>query len=251
MKIETLKERIEKAKTTIEKKCNTIVKKQTQIEKKYKALEKLGIENPRDHDVEEFRNKLEEQKWYEVHNLYFDIEYLQDDIKRGKKEIEAKKETLNKYELQLKGEIEKESLFIKEIPQQFKELQNELVKTWNEWDQERKYNLKRKYEELGYKEFMKNYTYRDYEFMSISNEKINEQNEKEAKLLIIDLYNRVKDITGEVTSWKEIRVTQGNGFSAVLNGYVEGKEGKARVESILAGGYNIQRLHVRVLVKEI
>ena len=55
--------------------------------------------------------------------------------------------------------------------------------------------------------------------------------------------------TGEITSWAGIHLEAGS-YCAVLNGYVEGKEGRARVESILAGGYNIQRLHIRVLVKE-
>lgn len=251
MKITTLKERIEKAKTVIEKKGNTIAKKEAQIEKKYKALEKLGVNNPETRNADEFKNDPNKELYYEIHSLYWDIKNLKDDIRRNKDEIEEKKNTLNKYELQLVGEIEKENIFISEIPEQFKTLQDELVKEWNKWDFERKENLKAEYKELGYREFMKKHTYREYDFMSISNEKINEQNEKDAKYMIIDLYNRVKDITGEVKSWDDVRVQAGAQFNAVLNGTVVGKEGVARIESILAGGYNIQKLHVRVLVKEL
>lgn len=230
MKIETLKDRIEKAKEIINKKENTIIKKTKMIEKKQKQIEKAKEDN--------------EKYWLEA-----DIRSLEDDIKRGKKEIEAKKETLTKYELQLKGELEKESLYVKEMPSQFKQLQEALVERWNEWNKNRKATLIEKYKELGYKSFIKEYSYNDYDFMKIDDKKLEATNEKEAKALIIDLYNRVKEITGEVESWEDVHATQGAQGMVVLNGTVKGKEGVAQVESILAGGYNIQRLHIRVLVK--
>lgn len=230
MKIETLKDRIEKAKEMINKKENTIIKKTKMIEKKQNQIEKAKEDN--------------EKYWLEA-----DIRSLEDDIKRGKKEIEAKKETLTKYELQLKGELEKESLYVKEMPSQFKQLQEALVERWNEWNKNRKATLIEKYKELGYKSFIKEYSYNDYDFMKIDDKKLEATNEKEAKALIIDLYNRVKEITGEVESWEYVHATQGAQGMVVLNGTVKGKEGVAQVESILAGGYNIQRLHIRVLVK--
>lgn len=248
MKITTLQERIEKATQKIEKKQNTILKKTAQIEKKYSALKKLGIEDPENRDVEEFRDT---ENWHDVYWTYAEIGHLKEDITRGGKEIEATKKTLEKYEAQLAGEIEKESIFLKEVPEVFKDLIDELVDTWDAWDKARKERLRNVYKELGYSKFVKSYTYADYEFMSISSEKIHSDNERDAKALVLDLYYRVKDVTGEVTNWSGIEATQGtNGFT-VLNGTVTGKEGRAKVESILAGGYNIQRLHVRVLVHEI
>lgn len=248
MNITTLKERIEKATQKIEKKQNTIVKKTAQIEKKYQALRKLGIEDPENRDREEFRDA---ENWREIYWTYADIGHLKDDIIRGTHEIEETKKTLAKYEAQLAGEIEKESVFLKEVPAVFKDLIDELVETWDIWDHARKERLRNDYKDLGYREFIKKYTYADYEFMSVPDEKIHSDNERDAKALVLDLYYRVKDITGEVTDWDEIHATQGtNGFT-VLNGYVTGKEGRAKVESILAGGYNIQRLHIRVLVHEI
>lgn len=248
MKITTLKERIEKANEKIEKKQNTIIKKTAQIEKKYKALEKLGVEDPEKHDREEFRNA---ENWNDIFWTYCDIGHLKEDITRGGKEIEETKKTIEKYEAQLAGEIEKESIFLKEVPEIFKNLINELVERWDVWDKERRERLRTKYEELGYHEFFRSYTYADYEFRHISDEKIHSNNERDARSLVLDLYYRVKDITGEVTDWSGIRATQGTHGFTVLNGVVIGKEGRAEVESIYAGGYNIQKLHVRVLVHEL
>ena len=249
MKINTLKERIEKANQKIEKKQNTIIKKTAQIEKKYQALEKLGIEDPRNKNVEEFRGN---ENWHDIYWTYCDVKSLQADIIRGGKEIEATKKTLEKYEAQLAGEIEKESIFLTEVPEVFKDLIDELVTTWDAWDKERRERLRKVFNELGSREcFKRGYTGADYEFRHITDEKIHESNTRDAKALILDLYNRIKDITGEVTDWSGIHTTQGTGGFTVLNGVVIGKEGRAKVESILAGGYNIQRLHVRVLVHEI
>ena len=69
--------------------------------------------------------------------------------------------------------------------------------------------------------------------------------------LIINLIYRVRKITGEITDWSDIRASVGTGGFTVLNGTVIGKEGIAHIESITAGGYNIQRLHIRVLVHNI
>ena len=84
----------------------------------------------------------------------------------------------------------------------------------------------------------------------LSDEEIHKNNQKDGENLILDLLKRVTKITGAVTDWSGLYVTSGN-MGAVLNGKVIGEEGSARVESITAGGYNIQRLHIRTLVKPI
>ena len=61
-----------------------------------------------------------------------------------------------------------------------------------------------------------------------------------------DLYNRVVAFTGEITDASGIRWG-----GKCLDGIIIGKEGKAIVETIGAGGYNIQRWHLRTLVKEV
>ena len=96
---------------------------------------------------------------------------------------------------------------------------------------------------------MKKYKYSAWEYRFATDEEIHNGNVKSARAFVLDLLNRTKEITGEIVSWSDVHLTVGTNGYPVLNGYVEGKEGRAVVESIYAGGYNIQRLHVRVLVK--
>lgn len=251
MKIETLKDRIEKAETKISKKQATIEKKQKSIEKKKELLmKKFGWDadtlDKYDRELRFQYGKTEEGEW-EIYWLMCDIDGYEEDIKRLHKEIPNIQNTVEKYKAQLAGEIERESMFIKEVPEAMKELEKELVEEWNRWDIERRNRLKERYDELGHREFRKFYTFADYNFMSVTEREIDESNRKFARQEVLDLYIRVNEVTGEVTDWSGIRCEQGNNLP-VLTGVVIGKEGKASVETILAGGYNIQRLHIRTLV---
>ena len=241
MRLETLRERIENAKTKIEKKQNTITKKIATIEKKEQKIIKLGY----DPKSNRYEWDNDDARW-----LAFDIEHLKDDIERNEQEIEETKKSLEKYEAQLNGEIEKESILLKDIPESMKRMQTELVEKWDAWDIEYREVVRRQYHSMAYRDFFQKYNMSDYNLMYKTDEQIHNSNMQDAKELILNLYYRVKDITGEVTDWSRIRTNAGTWGMTVLNGIVIGKEGRARVESILAGGYNIQRLHVRVLVHE-
>lgn len=81
-----------------------------------------------------------------------------------------------------------------------------------------------------------------------TDEQIHAENVKAGEALILDLLNRVEDITGTVTDWDGLFLTAGNGGFATINGLVIGEKGKANVKSIHASG-PIQRLHIRTLVK--
>ena len=230
-------ERIQKANEKIEKKQGTIAKKQALIAKKQSAVEMMKGSDK-----------------YTEDNIYWtecDIKYLKEDIARLEKEIPEIRKTVEKYEKQLAGAIEKEALLTKTMPEEFRTLKDTLVEKWDAFDLERRERLREASRNMEYREFIKKYKYSAYQFAwHTSNDEIHKKNEKDAEYFIIDLYNRVKDITGEVTNWEGIRLTMGNNFP-VLEGMVQGKEGKARVETILAGGYNIQRLHIRPLVHSI
>lgn len=58
---------------------------------------------------------------------------------------------------------------------------------------------------------------------------------------------RVEKVVGCITDATDLKVAD----NLELNGIVIGQEGKARVSTITAGGYNIQCFHFRVLVKKI
>lgn len=223
----------------IQKANEKITKKQALITKKHNFIAKYEAQIEKETDEREIRS------------LEMSIKWERQDIERLEKEIPEIRKTIEKYEKQLAGEIEKEALLTKTMPEEFRTLKNTLVERWDAFDLERKEFFRKKSNEMEYRDFIRQYKYSAYQLAwHTSTEEIHKQNEKDAEHFIIDLYNRVKNITGEVTNWEGIRLTMGNNFP-VLEGMVQGKEGKARVETILAGGYNIQRLHIRTLVHSI
>jgi len=116
---------------------------------------------------------------------------------------------------------------------------------------------------LRYRQFKEDYIYAPFKkkfgvgvqyatsLWNMSDEDIHKENVENGKRIILDLVNRVTKITGPITSWSGLHLTQGNGGWSVLNGIVEGEDGRAEVETILAGGYAIQRLHARTLVHKV
>jgi chromosome segregation ATPase len=230
MKLETLNDRIQKAEERIMKKQNTIEKKTKMIEKKQSSLSKLDGND---------------KYWAEC-----DIEGLTDDINRLHKEIEEIQQTLEGYKGQLAGAKAKVEI-MQELPEALKQMQNELVTRWDEYDKKHRDFLKKQYSELGYTEFVKKYRYSAYDDKDKTDEQIHAGNMKDAEDLILNLVNRVRGIVGEITDWSNVRATAGTYGFTVLNGYVVGTQGRCVVESIGAGGYNIQRYHIRVLVHEI
>lgn len=141
-----------------------------------------------------------------------------------------------------KAEAEKVSA----IPPKFLKYIEDLTKEWDEWDKNRKETLKKEYYELGYREFIKKYDYAKYTFIWTHEDETHLRNRRASEDLIKDLFARVERYIGTPDDFDYLYV---NGFN--LNGYVSGKGGKVTVHSILAGGYNIQRLHVRVLVHKV
>ena len=87
------------------------------------------------------------------------------------------------------------------------------------------------------------YKYSEEESLRKTDEEFQKMEETEADAWLLNLYNRVKDVTGEVTDCSHIKWG-----GKCLDGIVVRKNGKAIVTTIEAGGWNIQRYHLRVLV---
>lgn len=73
---------------------------------------------------------------------------------------------------------------------------------------------------------------------------------KQSLTLFTNLLNKVSSKVGNITDLSDLTTTSGNN-EVVLNGVVTGQNGIVKVQSILAGGHGVQRLHIRTLIKEI
>lgn len=70
--------------------------------------------------------------------------------------------------------------------------------------------------------------------------------EEEKREKLIDLMTRINKVVGTITDAAYLSI----GPKGDIEGYIVGTEGKARIETIGAGGYNIQCFHFRTLIHE-
>lgn len=94
-------------------------------------------------------------------------------------------------------------------------------------------------------EFINNYFYAhniEEGLQRLDRDLTNEMNRKYDFII-----ERTNKIVGQITDTADLRI----GMNGELNGFILGTRGKAKVETIGAGGYNIQIFHYRVLVKEV
>lgn len=70
--------------------------------------------------------------------------------------------------------------------------------------------------------------------------------EREKRDKMITLMARITKVVGMITDAKNLKI----GANGEINGEIIGTEGRARIETIGAGGYNIQCFHFRTLIHE-
>jgi len=77
-------------------------------------------------------------------------------------------------------------------------------------------------------------------------EKLTKELDNEANAMYDDIIERTNRITGKIIDASNLDI----GEKGELNGYIKGERGTAKVQTIGAGGYNIQRFHFRTLIHE-
>lgn len=241
MKTSELKVKLDKAVENVTKREMTIQRQKAQLEKKIEAAKKLGC-NPDVDTSATYSGGNNNVKFWAM----CDVEDKREEISNSEKKLAELQQIAANWGTKMKEQVLREEIIATEMPAIFQQCKDDLAKDWTETDIKRRDTMRENRAKLTYKEFRKMYTYSQEQEYSKTDEEFLRANEHDAELFIIDLYNRVKAVTGEVTDWRGIHYG-----GKALNGLVLGKSGTARVETILAGGYNIQRLHMRVLVHEV
>lgn len=284
MDIQSLKERVSKAEEKVEKCKNTIERHTKSLEKKSAVLIKKGI------DMNDLKSAKWDENGDST-EFYWDVcsvEQKQDDIKGAEKKLAQAEQILADWKSKLAVEVEKERFLSEQAPaviveflNQWKErvrdwyihnyhsyikLQNELELTIEKARERFKVEHPDKSE---YGVAFSDYKKRDKEIIGIVKRLnaiggtvaqmatyYNEEErlkwlenllEEERKHKLFDLIHRINAVVGSITNAEHLRINEkGN-----LDGIITGESGKAKIETIGAGGYNIQCFHYRTLVNKI
>ena len=253
MKSVELKKKYDDSLERVAKREKTIERQKKQLDKRRAVFDKVDwIDGHSNESLREFKYDMEARERYKTETgreLYWDICDVDDSITLVSdsymKLMELKRISegwREKYEKQIKLE----STITFDMPEVFRECKEMLSTEWSIYDMAKRDEMRKLRKELPYEEYRKIYSYSRETSLDYSDEDIKKHNERYAEDYIIDLYNRVKKEVGEVTDWGNIYL---NGKA--LNGYIEGKLGKVEVETILCGGWNVQKLHQRVILHKI
>lgn len=254
-KIEKLNIKINKNIEKEIKKEKTITKKKNFIEKKQqkiKELEKKDTKNTKENEIE---------RYY----LNCDIEHLNEDIERLKEEINKINEIIDKDKQQLLKLEENNKMYknidlpalndflsnwkTKAIEFYLKE-SNEYEKHLNKENEELK-NAKTLNERREVRSQYKNNNFSPiskllvYKTLKEKIDKLNELLDEEIIRKKEKLLKQVILTCGKIQKVQYLEVAA----DGSLNGIIQGENQTVKVETIYAGGYNIQCLHYRVLVK--
>lgn len=169
--------------------------------------------------------------------------------KAASRNVPAITEFLNQWEQHC---IEYYTAEHKKFQEAYKEFQTESHKLIDEWkathDRDEAKKLREERQQLD-KKFLN--AWRHVQQFSVGSgtweENMKKEIRREKDRKYDFLIERISDIVGQITDAENLRV----GPSGDLNGIVKGTKGKASVQTIGAGGWNIQVFHHRTLVKPV
>lgn len=237
---------------------------QKRVAGKEKEIEKL------EKKIERIR-KAQASGWED--NPYY---YNERDLKSAQKDLETATKALERYREDLEKETEKANsrnvkaiidflegwkarvteYYLEEYKKytvartEYTALDKELSEKWNHYrsyglsDEERKEIWKRMNKER--KAFRARWGFLDRYtgYGEFDKELFDKDIKNEADRKYDNIIERTNDITGTITDATGLKV----GGKGELDGIVKGEKGNAKVQTIGAGGYNIQCFHFRVLV---
>ena len=263
---------IEKSKSTLDK-VNADIAKRTAMNAK--TLDKINNIRPemiekgywdaeKDHHIGNFCDYDEKTR-----KILWKLDDLVYNLRESEKKLKELEEKRVRAEAQYQKDLLKQKE-IDEIPPIFKELRKEVAdEIFGHLVHKRDHIQEARNADLAYyKKWQEDHNYytpfpKDYvremdkvrkmyghavvdKYLGASDAELRSDAESYADGYIMNLINRVTKYIGEITDFSNLYLT-----GPAINGIVIGERGKVHVETILAGGYNIQCLHNRVLVKPI
>ncbi|WP_291632198.1 hypothetical protein [Clostridium sp.] len=246
MKLETVISRIENQNKTIKRTSNIISKVTLKIQK---------LENNLQNETDE----------HEIYYIECDIRSAKDQIKDNQKKYEIAKLKLKEYQaaFEIEAAKQKELEIDCEVIEQFLEDWKTSARRYYTEQHDLYIACDRKHYEIvnqvgyfgksnaekrelsrEYREEMEKFPrlFENGGFHDLEKHLENEVARKKEDLLI-----RITKVIGKITDASYLYIAN----DANLNGTIIGETGKAEIRTILAGGYNIQCLHYRVLVNKL
>lgn len=261
---------IEQSKKTLDKVIQDIAKREAMIEK---TTEKINVAREKLIDAEVWDADADKhigdiwQYDEKTRDLIWKLEdwiYNNEESNKKLKELEAKRvRAEERYQRDLieQGKID-------DLPPILRELKDEIfnkfygyeMKVWNEIREarakdkeeydaecERVGRFNAVYDRKNVKAMFKKYgEQRVRDLMYQTEADIRKACTRYADGYVMNLIDRVTKYIGQITDYSDLWLT-----GPSINGVIVGERGRVRLETILAGGWNIQCLHNRVLVKKI